>query len=140
MRRGAGGIAVLRILAAADAYHAMREDRPHRAALSKGQAGLALRDDVRAGVLDGRAAELVLEAAGHTTRGAHAQPGGLTPRELDVLKEVARGRSNKEAAAALGIQPRTVKHHVARIYEKTELCSRAGMALFAIEHGLMPAS
>lgn len=43
---------------------------------------------------------------------------GISLRELDVLKEIAAGRSNKEIAAHLNVSPNTVKTHVARLFEK----------------------
>jgi DNA-binding NarL/FixJ family response regulator len=64
-------------------------------------------------------------------------PRGLTNREVEVLRLLARGRTNKEIASALGISPRTAQHHVIHIYEKIERNSRAGAALFAVEHGLL---
>lgn len=49
---------------------------------------------------------------------------GLTRREVDVLKLLADGQSNKEIARSLDISPNTVKTHAARIYEKLEVQSR----------------
>lgn len=54
-----------------------------------------------------------------------------------MLRLVARGRTNKEIAAALGISPRTVQHHVIHICQKIDASSRAAAALFAIEHDLL---
>jgi len=54
-----------------------------------------------------------------------------------VLRLVARGSSNKQIGADLGISPRTVQHHVAHLYAKIGVGSRAGAALFATEHGLL---
>ena len=64
-------------------------------------------------------------------------PCGLTDREVEVLRLVARGSSNKQIGADLGISPRTVQHHVAHLYAKIGVGSRAGAALFATEHGLL---
>ena len=49
---------------------------------------------------------------------------GLTPRECEILGQLAAGRSNKEMARALGISPNTVRTHVARVYEKLEVRRR----------------
>ena len=49
---------------------------------------------------------------------------GLTPRECEILKELASGQSNKELARLLEISPNTVKTHVARLYEKLEVRNR----------------
>lgn len=129
-----------RILAAADAYHAMREPRPHRPALEAEDAASILIAEVSAGCLDREAVTAVLEAAGVERRpGRVGWPCGLTDREVEVLRFLARGRSNKEIAATLAISPRTAQHHVIHIYQKIERHSRAGAALFATEHGLLDA-
>lgn len=128
----------VRILSAADAYAAMVETRPHRDALPREGAARALREGVEGGRWDATAVEQVLAAAGHRRRPETA-PTGLTEREVDVLRCVATGCSTKEAASELGIGARTVKHHIAQIYRKTGCSSRAGVALFAIEHGLCSA-
>jgi DNA-binding CsgD family transcriptional regulator len=66
-----------------------------------------------------------------------ARPAGLTEREVDVLSLIARGRSNREVAAVLGISPKTVGHHVEHIYAKAGVTTRAGATLFAMEQGLL---
>lgn len=68
----------------------------------------------------------------------HAVPlVSLTPRELEVLKLVARGHSNKEIAAALEIGVKTVETHKANAMTKLGLTSRAAVVRFAIEEGWM---
>jgi HD-GYP domain-containing protein (c-di-GMP phosphodiesterase class II) len=130
---------VARILAAADAYHAMTEPRPHRTALTPDHAGRELRAEARKGRLDGEAVEAVLAAAGHRPRRRPERPAGLTARELDVLRLVARGRSNRQIGAALVISPRTAEHHVQSVYAKIGVSTRAAAALFAMEQGLLGA-
>jgi HD-GYP domain-containing protein (c-di-GMP phosphodiesterase class II) len=127
-----------RILAAADAYQAMREPRPHRAALSPDTAAAELRDEVRRGRLDGDAVEAVLGAAGHRVARRRERPGGLTAREVEVLILVARGLSNKAIAERLVISPKTVGNHVEHIYSKIGASNRAAAGLFAMRHGLLP--
>jgi non-specific serine/threonine protein kinase len=61
---------------------------------------------------------------------------GLTPREVDVLRLVAQGRSNREIADSLYISPRTVNFHVTNLLAKLELDSRTAAAAFAVRHGL----
>jgi DNA-binding CsgD family transcriptional regulator len=61
---------------------------------------------------------------------------GLTPREGDVLRLLAQGRSNREIAEALFISPRTVNFHVTNLLAKLALDSRAAAAVFAVRHGL----
>jgi len=60
----------------------------------------------------------------------------LTPRELDVLGEIARGRSNREIAHALGLSEKTVKTHVSAILMKLAVADRTQAALYAAKHGL----
>jgi DNA-binding NarL/FixJ family response regulator len=64
-------------------------------------------------------------------------PAGLTDREVQILQAIARGQRSKQVAFELGISVRTVNHHVDHIYEKAGVRSRAGIALFALEHGLL---
>jgi HD-GYP domain-containing protein (c-di-GMP phosphodiesterase class II)/DNA-binding CsgD family transcriptional regulator len=127
-----------RILAVADAYHAMSEPRAHRPPLERDRAARLLHEDVAAGRLDREVTEAVLEAAGAgSSKPRKAWPKGLSDREVEVLRLVARGRSNKEVAQALGISARTVQHHVLHIYQKIEVSSRAAAALFTIENDLL---
>jgi HD-GYP domain-containing protein (c-di-GMP phosphodiesterase class II) len=128
-----------RILAAADAYQSMREPRPHREALSADGAAEQLRAEVRAGRLDGDAVEAVLGAAGHRTARRREGPNGLTAREVDVLRLIARGMSSKEIAARLVISPKTARNHTEHIYSKIGTTSRAGASLFAVRQGLLAA-
>jgi HD-GYP domain-containing protein (c-di-GMP phosphodiesterase class II) len=127
-----------RILGAADAYQAMREPRPHRAALWPEQAAAELRRDVRAGRLDADAVEAVLGSAGHRVARRREGPAGLTAREVDVLRLLARGLSNRQIAARLVIAPKTVGNHIEHIYAKIDASSRATASLFAMQHGLIP--
>jgi HD-GYP domain-containing protein (c-di-GMP phosphodiesterase class II) len=127
-----------RYLEAADAYHAMGEDRPHRPALPRTQAASELRRGVRSGAFDGTAVAAVLAAAGHVTRKRTPSPAGLSAREIDVLVLLSRGLTNREIGARLGITAKTASNFVARIYTKTGVSSRAEAALFAMRHGLLP--
>lgn len=61
----------------------------------------------------------------------------LTKREIDVLREITRGKSNKEIAAALFITEKTVKTHVSNILAKSQLQDRTQLALYAIRNGLV---
>ena len=54
-----------------------------------------------------------------------------------MLRLIARGRANKQVATALGISSKTVGHHIEHIYAKTGVTTRAGVTLFAMEHGLL---
>jgi DNA-binding NarL/FixJ family response regulator len=61
----------------------------------------------------------------------------LTKRELEVLKEIAKGKSNKEISSALFITEKTVKTHVSSILAKLELADRTQAALFAVRNGVI---
>src|SRR6266566_1245458 len=116
--RGAGQTSFTpsgRVLAAADAYHAKLEPRPHRGALTPAEAGAWLRAEVRQGRQDGDAAGAVLEAAGHRVRRRKEWPSGLTAREVDVLRLLARGMTTNE----IGVN------------------NRARASLYAVQRGLM---
>ena len=127
-----------RILAAADAYQAMSEPRPHRASLSPETAADELRGGVRSGKLDGDAVHAVLAVAGHRVPLVRRErPAGLSAREVEVLRLLARGLSNRGIADQLYVAPDTVKHHVQHIYDKTGRATRAGATLFAMEHALL---
>jgi HD-GYP domain-containing protein (c-di-GMP phosphodiesterase class II) len=126
-----------RILAAADAYHAMTEPRPHRDALTAEEAAAELRSGVRQALFDGEAVEAVLRAAGHPVKRRREWPMGLTNREVEVLRLLVRGLSNKEVADQLVISRKTAGSHVEHIYSKIGVSNRAQASLFAIKHGLM---
>jgi HD-GYP domain-containing protein (c-di-GMP phosphodiesterase class II) len=128
-----------RLLAAADAFQAMTEDRPHRPALPAEAAAEELGHEARAGRLDPEAAAAVLEAAGArpARRRERLRPGGLSDREVEVARLVAAGCSNAQIAERLVISRRTAEHHVQHIYAKVGRSSRAGLALFVHEHGLV---
>ena len=128
---------VARILAAADVYAALVTDRPHRPALVADGAAATLRAEVRAGRLDADAAQAVLAAAGHRAGRRRAAVAGLTARETEVLRHVARGLSTREIAAQLVLSPKTVERHIESIYGKAQVRSRAAATLFAMQHDLV---
>ena len=68
---------------------------------------------------------------------APAQRGELTDRELEVLRLVATGRTNREIAAILVISAHTVARHVQNIFVKLDLSSRAAATAYAYEHDLI---
>ncbi len=63
-------------------------------------------------------------------------PAGLTAREIEVLRLVARGLTSGEIALELKISEKTVGHHLTHIFNKTSSENRAAAAAFAIGHGL----
>ncbi|MGE5289819.1 MAG: HD domain-containing phosphohydrolase [Micromonosporaceae bacterium] len=126
-----------RILGAADVYNALRQPRPRRPALDAGDAERTMREEVRAGRLDGDAVQAVLEAAGHRVRRRAGLPSGLTAREVEVLVRLGQGRSNPEIAAELHVSRKTVSSHLEHIYTKLGVKTRTEAALFAMRHGLI---
>jgi HD-GYP domain-containing protein (c-di-GMP phosphodiesterase class II) len=134
---GAAIPAPARILAAADAFRAMSEDRAHRPARTPALATAELRSEVRAGALAADAVDAVLAAAGQRPGKRRVGVAGLTPRELEVLVLIARGASTRQVAQRLAIRPKTAETHIERIYAKTGSSTRATVSLFAMQHGLL---
>jgi HD-GYP domain-containing protein (c-di-GMP phosphodiesterase class II) len=139
--RGTAGAQVpagARVLAVADAFQAMTQDRPHRPAMAPEAAAAALTEQARAGRLDPECVRAVIKAAGQPPpRVRTVWPAGLSDREVEVLRLVARGLSNRAIAERLYISPRTAEHHVQHIYTKLGASTRAAAAMFAMEHGLL---
>ena len=129
-----------RVLAAADVFHAHVEPRPHRPAHAPEAAANEVETMVTAGLLDPEAARAVCLSAGvefPRGRSSGPWPAGLTDREVDVLRLLARGMSKKQIARVLVIAPGTVHTHTVHIYEKLGVSTRAGVAMFAMQHGLV---
>jgi HD-GYP domain-containing protein (c-di-GMP phosphodiesterase class II) len=138
--RGLSGGAISRpgrILAVVDVYQALREPRPHRPAASAEEAARLTRLEARAGRLDADVVEAVLSTAGHESRRRFDRPAGLTAREVDVLRLLARGSSTKEIADELGMAPKTAGNHIEHIYSKIGAKNRVAASLFAVERGLL---
>jgi HD-GYP domain-containing protein (c-di-GMP phosphodiesterase class II) len=127
-----------RILAAADTYQAMTQDRPHRVAWPAARAAELLTADARAGRLDPECVHAVVEAAGHRSLPVQrVRPGGLSDREVEVLRLLATGLTNAQIAKTLVVSPRTAEHHVQHIYARIGVSTRAAAALFAVQNGLL---
>ena len=121
---------------------------PYEAARARVLVGLACR-----ALGDEDAAALELDAARRAFARARAAPDlarvdalagggaerthGLTARELEVLRLVAAGKSNREIAAALVISEHTVARHVQNIFAKLGVSSRTAAGAFAFEHDLV---
>jgi DNA-binding NarL/FixJ family response regulator len=117
----------------------MTEPRPHRPALPPAAAAAELQREATAGRLHPDAVAAVLKAAGHRGEQVRApHPSGLSDREAQVLGMLARGWSTKQIARQLDISPKTCDHHIQRVYRKIGVRTRAGAALFAVEHGILP--
>jgi DNA-binding CsgD family transcriptional regulator len=122
-------------------------DLPYEAARAEVRIGMACR-----ALRDAESADLALDAARATFErlgagpdlaaldrlepGPPALPGPLTDRELEVLRLVAAGQTNREIAAALTISPHTVGRHLQNIFMKLGVSSRAAATAHAYEHGL----
>lgn len=139
--KGAKGMALApaaRLLAAADRYCALREARPHRAALEADAAAKELAELARTGKLDAAMVDAVLAVAGHGhSRQRRDAPAGLTERECEVLRHLARGGTLKAIARELGLSAKTVDRHAQNIYAKAGVRTRAAATLFAVENGLL---
>jgi DNA-binding NarL/FixJ family response regulator len=123
------------------------EERVH-AALRAGASGYVLKDsdadDVAAAVRAAHRGELQIDpvVARRLMSSLHKRRDDdpiseLTPRELEALRLVAMGRSNKQIATELAISERTARTHVSRILRKLELSSRTQAALWAVRQGLV---
>ena len=121
-----------RIVATASAYVETSEvdDGEPESVLSTIKARRALDVDCLAAL----ASELGSRDAGTVRR---TWPGGLTEREVEVLRLVASGLNLKETARRLVISDHTARHHLESIYGKAGVSSRAGVTLFAVESGLL---
>lgn len=115
----------------------MTEPRPHRPAMTAEQAGARLRAEVKAGRLDPEAVSVVLDAAGMPVRRKREQVAGLTAREIEELRLLARGQSIRGIARTLQISPKTADAHIQHIYAKAGVSSRAAATLFAMQHDLV---
>jgi HD-GYP domain-containing protein (c-di-GMP phosphodiesterase class II) len=122
-----------RLLAAADVYHAMTEDRPQRRALTPDQAAREIEEMARRGALCPDATRAVLWAAGHAPKIKRERPADLTDREVDVLCLVARGLTNKEIGTELQISTKTVGNHLQNIFQKIGVTTRAAATMFAMQ-------
>jgi DNA-binding NarL/FixJ family response regulator len=67
---------------------------------------------------------------------ATSHPLGLSDREVEVLRLIASGRSNREIAAELVISEHTVRRHLSNIYRKIGVTSRSAATAFAFDHDL----
>ena len=127
-----------RLLAVADAYHAMRQPRPYREALTEADARRRLQAEAAQGRLDSLSVDAVLSAAGQRTTRVHTEgPLALTARETEVLALLAQGLPNKSVAKRLGISPKTVSNHLERVYTKLGVTNRAGATMAAMQYGLV---
>jgi HD-GYP domain-containing protein (c-di-GMP phosphodiesterase class II) len=131
-----------RVLAAVDVYVGLTSDRADRRAVTVTEAAHELRRLVSRGLLAHDAVEAVLAAAGHAPAVTPAspavqRPGGLTTREVEVLRLAARGLTTREIADRLFISPKTADHHIQHVYTKIGVSTRAAAALWAMQNSVV---
>jgi HD-GYP domain-containing protein (c-di-GMP phosphodiesterase class II)/DNA-binding CsgD family transcriptional regulator len=130
------------VLAATEIYVGLTTERADRLPFSPTDAATELRRLESQGVLEPRASRAVLVAAGHGEPRAPSgkrprNPGGLTRREVDVLRLAARGLTTRQIADRLYISPKTADHHIQHIYGKIGTSTRAAAALWAMQHSVV---
>jgi HD-GYP domain-containing protein (c-di-GMP phosphodiesterase class II)/DNA-binding CsgD family transcriptional regulator len=130
------------VLAAVEIYVGMTAERADRPAFTAEAAAAELRRLESKGMVDPRASRAVMVAAGHGEPGAPPRtrprhPGGLSGREVDVLRLAARGLTTQAIADRLFISPKTADHHIQHIYNKIGVSTRAAAALWAMQHAVV---
>jgi HD-GYP domain-containing protein (c-di-GMP phosphodiesterase class II) len=130
------------VLAAAEVYTGLTAERADRPPFSPDDAAAELRRLESEGVLEPRASRAVQVAAGHgepkrNTGKRQENPGGLTRREVEVLRLAAKGLTTQDIAGHLFISPKTADHHIQHIYGKIGVSTRAAAALWAMQHTMV---
>jgi HD-GYP domain-containing protein (c-di-GMP phosphodiesterase class II) len=130
-----------RLLAAVDVYVGLTTERSDRPGFSAEAAATELLEMVSRGVFEAAIADAVLTAAGHQRATVATPrtpaPGGLSRREVEVLRLAAKGLTTREIADRLFISPKTADHHIQHVYTKINVSTRAAAALWAMEHELV---
>ncbi|MBI3953136.1 MAG: HD domain-containing protein [Chloroflexi bacterium] len=131
-----------RIIAAADRFDELSRDMPDHPALEPDEAVRVMRQEAVSGFAPDVLQALVEDLGGVSQPSrprARRQewPAGLTDREVEVLRLVAKGQSRRQAAKALFVSEGTIRSHLEHIYSKTGISNRSAATLFAIEHELL---
>jgi HD-GYP domain-containing protein (c-di-GMP phosphodiesterase class II) len=130
-----------RLLCATEVFVGLTSDRADRPAHSSNQAAVELRRLAAAGEVDHDSVEAVLAVSGHrsTRRKPHrkSHPGGLSDREVEVLRLAARGLTTAMIAEILFISAKTADHHIQHIYTKIGVSTRAAASLWATQNELL---
>ena len=129
------------LLAAVDVYVGLTAERADRPAFAADAAAAQLRELASRGLIELAAVDAVLGAAGHRaaqrSSARLARPGGLSQREVEVLRLAAMGLTTREIADRLFISPKTADHHIQHVYTKIDVSTRAAAALWAMQHELV---
>jgi HD-GYP domain-containing protein (c-di-GMP phosphodiesterase class II) len=130
------------LLAATEVYVGMTTERADRPAFSAEDAATELSRLASTGVLEPRSIRAVLVAAGHgepaaapVRRAKH--PGGLSRREVDVLRLAAKGLTTRQIGERLFISTTTADHHSQHVYTKIGVSTRAAAALWAMQNAVV---
>jgi DNA-binding NarL/FixJ family response regulator len=132
------------MIAVADRFDELTHDTPDEPAVDQAAALQRMSDEVGHALCPdafGALAE-ALRAAGSTALSRRksrspARPAGLTDREVEITRLLAKGLSRNEMAQQLVVSEHTIRHHLEHIYNKLGVSTRVGATLFAIEHGLL---
>ena len=127
----------VRILGAADTFQALTEPRPYRAAITGEHAASVAMQEAEAGRLDRDAVEAVVAAASGIPPRRVRAPSTLTDRELEVVRLLGAGHSNRQIAGRLQISENTARHHLESVYAKLEVTTRTGAVMQALARGLL---
>jgi HD-GYP domain-containing protein (c-di-GMP phosphodiesterase class II)/DNA-binding CsgD family transcriptional regulator len=134
-----------RIIAVADGFDELTHDMPGHSALDpiaalarmREQSGRAFCRDALAALMAERGMP-ALAVSVPAERSRQRWPAGLTDREIEILRLLAKGLSRRETAEALFLSEHTVRHHLEHIYNKLGVTTRVSATLYAVEHGLLP--
>ncbi len=143
--RGLPGIQIpqeAQIISVADRFDELSHDRPDHPALELDEVVKLMRQEAGPELAPDAFQALADDLSGASQplhrRGRQQEwPAGLTDREVDVLRLVAKGLDRREAAKALFVSEGTVRSHLEHIYMKIGVSNRSAATLFAMEHGLL---
>jgi HD-GYP domain-containing protein (c-di-GMP phosphodiesterase class II)/DNA-binding CsgD family transcriptional regulator len=131
------------LLAVTNAFVSLTTEHASGPALSAVAAAAEVRRRAGSGWFDQRSTEAVLDAAGQGKARRSGRtppvryPGGLTAREVEVLRLAAKGLTTGQIGERLNISVKTADHHIQHVYAKAGVSSRGAAALWAMEHGLV---
>jgi HD-GYP domain-containing protein (c-di-GMP phosphodiesterase class II) len=133
-----------RILAVADRYDELCHDSPDQSALDMEQALKQMRAEVGGALCPDAFAALTqtlhierTPTSGERKRPAQGWPAGLTDREVEILRLLAKGLRQREMAEQLVLSEHTVRHHLEHMYTKMGVNTRVGATMYAVEHDLL---